>query len=316
MAHVILVPEPRPSWAAQVIPEEAVVIPDKFEYFAPTTLPEAIALLQRYPGEAKLLAGGQSLIPLMKLRLASPGYLVDLRKLPELTLLQEQDGYLVIGAMVREAAVEAAEVVQRRYPALYETSVVVADPLVRNFATIGGNLAHADPANDHPATMVALRAELVAEGPGGRRTIPIDEFLVDTFETALTPDEVLVEIHVPQPPPRTGSAYCKLERKVGDYAIAGVAVQLTLDGDICARAGLALTNVGPKAIRAVAAESFLAGKRLDEEVIGEAARLAAAAAEPTADLRGPAEYKRAMVRTLTTRALRTAARRAIEGGAA
>jgi aerobic carbon-monoxide dehydrogenase medium subunit len=291
------------------------VIPDKFEYFAPATLPEAIALLQEHPGEAKILAGGQSLIPLMKLRLSGYPYLVDLRKVPGLAALEERDGALVIGAMARESAIESSDLVRRRYPALYETSAVVADPLVRNFATIGGNVAHADPANDHPATMLALRAEVVAEGPGGRREIPIDDFLVDTFETALTPDEVLVEIRVPQPPPHTGSAYYKLERKVGDYAIAGVAAQVTLDGDTCAQVGLGLTNVGPKAIRPVDAQNFLLGKRLDEQTIREAARLAAQAADPSTDLRGPADYKRAMVRTLTTRALRTAARRAMNGGA-
>ena len=291
------------------------MIPDKFEYFAPATLPEAIALLLEHPGEAKILAGGQSLIPLMKLRLSSYPYLVDLRKVQGLAALEERDGALVIGAMARESAVEASDLVRRRYTALYETSAVVADPLVRNFATIGGNVAHADPANDHPATMLALRAEVVAEGPNGRREIPIDEFLVDTFETALAPDEVLVEIHVPQPPPHTGSAYYKLERKVGDYAIAGVAAQVTLDGDVCAEVGLGLTNVGPKAIRPVDAQNFLLGKRLDEQTIREAARLAAEAADPTSDLRGPADYKRAMVRTLTTRALRTAAQRATNGGA-
>ncbi|HEV2459348.1 MAG TPA: xanthine dehydrogenase family protein subunit M [Ktedonobacterales bacterium] len=291
------------------------MIPDKFEYFAPATLPEAIALLQEHPGEAKILAGGQSLIPLMKLRLSSYPYLVDLRKVLGLAALEERDGALVIGAMARESAVEASDLVRRRYPALYETSAVVADPLVRNFATIGGNVAHADPANDHPATMLALRAEVVAEGPGGRREIPIDDFLVDTFETALTPDEVLVELRVPQPPPHTGSAYVKLERKVGDYAIAGVAAQVTLDGDTCAQIGLGLTNVGPKAIRPVDAQNFLLGKRLDEQTIREAARLAAQAADPSTDLRGPADYKRAMVRTLTTRALRTAAQRAMNGGA-
>jgi carbon-monoxide dehydrogenase medium subunit len=291
------------------------VIPDKFEYFAPATLPEAIALLQEHPGEAKILAGGQSLIPLMKLRLSSYPYLVDLRKVPGLAALEERDGALVIGAMARESAVESSDLVRRRYPALYETSAVVADPIVRNFATIGGNVAHADPANDHPATMLALRAEVVAEGPGGRREIPIDDFLVDTFETALTPDEVLVEIRVPQPLPHTGSAYIKLERKVGDYAIAGVAAQVTLAGDVCAQVGLGLTNVGPKAIRPVDAQNFLLGKRLDEQTIREAARLTAQAADPNTDLRGPADYKRAMVRTLTTRALRTAAQRAMNGGA-
>jgi carbon-monoxide dehydrogenase medium subunit len=287
------------------------MIPGSFAYFAPATLPEAIALLQQYADEAKILAGGQSLIPLMKFRLANPAYLIDLRKVPGLNMLEERDGELVIGAMVREATIEHAALVQQRYPAIYETSEFIADPLVRNFATVGGNLAHADPANDHPATMLALRATVVAEGPNGRRSIPIDEFLVDTFETSLAPEEVLVEIHVPQPQPHTGSAYCKLERKVGDYAIAAVAAQITLDGDICTQAGLGLTNVGPKAIRPVEAERFLIGKRLDEEAIREAARFAAAAADPTADLRGTADYKRAMVRTLTARALRKAVQRAL-----
>jgi aerobic carbon-monoxide dehydrogenase medium subunit len=289
------------------------VIPDKFEYYAPPTLPEVFALLQQHPGETKLLAGGQSLIPLMKFRLANFSHLVDLRKVPGLSVLQEQDGYLRIGAMTREAELEASPLIQRRYPALYETSGVVADPLVRNFATVGGNLAHADPANDHPATMLALRAIMVAEGPRGWRFIPIDDFLVDTFETALAPDEILVQIQVPQPTAHSGSAYLKLERKVGDYAIAGVAAQVALNGEVVTRAGLGLTNVGPKAIRAVAAESFLVGKRLDEATLREAGALAAAVAEPTSDLRGTADYKRAMVRTLTVRALRTAARRALAG---
>jgi carbon-monoxide dehydrogenase medium subunit len=278
-------------------------------------LPDVFALLARYSDDAKVLAGGQSLIPLMKLRLATPGYLVDLRYVPGLGALEERDGHLVIGAMAREAALEQSPVVRQRYPALLETSAVVADPLVRNFATVGGNLAHADPANDHPATMLALRAQVVAEGPGGRRTIPIDDFLVDTFETSLAPGEVLVEIQVPQPAAHSGSAYRKLERKVGDYAIAGVAAQVTLDGDVCTMAGLGLTNVGTKAIRATAAEQHLVGKRLDDTVIREAAELAAAAAQPTADLRGPVEYKRAMVRTLAARALRAAATRAAQGEA-
>jgi carbon-monoxide dehydrogenase medium subunit len=293
-----------------------VVIPDTFAYAAPATLPEAIGLLQQHPGEAKLMAGGQSLIPLMKFRLATPAYVVDLRRIPGLDTLDERDGALVIGALVTEAALEAAPVVRRRYPGVFEASSVVADPLVRNFATVGGNLAHADPANDHPAMMLALRAEVVAEGPNGqRRTIPIDDFLVDTFETALAPDEALVAIRVPQPAPRSASAYVKLERKVGDYAIAAVAAQITLDGDTCAQAGIGLTNVGPKALRATAAEDFLRGKRPDEEVIREAARLAASAAQPTSDLRGPAEYKTAMIRTLTARTLRSAVQRATEGGA-
>lgn len=290
------------------------MIPDKFEYFAPSTIAEAIDLLQRYPGEAKILAGGQSLIPLMKFRLTSPAYVVDLRKVSGLSGLEERDGTLAIGAMVREATLEHAALIQHRYHGLAETSGAVADPLVRNFATIGGNLAHADPANDHPAMMLALRAQVVAEGPAGRRQMPVEDLIVDALETSLAPDEILVEILVPRSAPHSGSAYYKLERKVGDYAIAGVAAHVTLDGDTCASAGLGLTNVGSKAIRPVDAEQFLVGKRLaDAEVIREAARLAASAAEPTSDLRGPAEYKRAMVRTLTARALRTAAQRAMEG---
>jgi carbon-monoxide dehydrogenase medium subunit len=276
---------------------------------------EAVGLLQHYPGEAKVLAGGQSLIPLMKFRLANPGYLVDLRRVPGLSRLEERNGTLVIGAMVRETEIESSDLIRRRYPGLYEASAVVADPLVRNYATIGGNLAHGDPANDHPAMMLALRAEVVAEGPGGKRAIPIDDLLVDTLETSLTPTEILTEIHVPRPGPHSGSAYTKLERKVGDYAIAAVGAQITLDGDTCTQAGIGLTNVGPKAIRAVDAERFLIGKRPDEEVIREAARLAGEAADPSSDLRGPADYKRAMVRTLTRRALQTAVQRATEGGA-
>jgi aerobic carbon-monoxide dehydrogenase medium subunit len=289
------------------------VIPENFTYFAPGSLTEAWALLGAHPGDSKVLAGGQSLIPLMKLRLASPAFLVDLRKVPGLTTLEERDGALVIGAMVNENALERSALVQRRYAGLVDASSVVADPLVRNFATIGGNLAHADPANDHPAMMLALRASVVAQSPSGARVIPIDDFLVDTFETSLAPNEILTEIRVPQPAQHSGSAYVKLERKVGDYAIAAVGVCVTLDGGICSQAGIGLTNVGPKALRATAAERYLVGQSPSDAAIREAARLAGEAAEPTSDLRGPAEYKRAMVRTLTARALRAAVQRAQAG---
>jgi len=286
------------------------VIPSAFDYAAPQSLSEAISLLQGNAGQAKVLAGGQSLIPLLKFRLAGPELLVDLRKVPALDHLEERDGHLAIGAMVRESALEHSALIASRYPALLDTSSVVADPLVRNYATVGGNVAHADPANDHPATMLALRATAIANGPNGQRTISIDDFLVDTFETALAPDEVLMELRVPRPAAHSGSAYVKLERKVGDYAIIGVAAQVTLDGEVCAQAGLGLTNAAPRALRPREAETFLVGKRLDEESIRHAAELAASAADPVSDLRGPADYKRAMVRTLTTRALRLAAQRA------
>lgn len=291
------------------------MIPDDFTYFAPNSLPEVWDLLRQHEGDAKVLAGGQSLIPLMKFRLASPAYLIDLRNVPGLTALEERDGSLVIGAMVRETTLERSPLIKSRYPGIYEASAVVADPLVRNFATLGGNVAHADPANDHPAMLLALRAQVTTQGPQGTRTISLDDFLVDTMETALRPDEVLTDIRVPQPLPHTGSAYLKLERKVGDYAIAAVGVMLTLDGGVCSRAGIGLTNVGPKAIRATQAESYLVGKQIDEATVSEAARLAAAAAEPATDLHGPAEYKRSVLRTLTARALRLAAQRAQAGGA-
>ncbi len=289
------------------------MIPPPFTYVAPQSLPEALSLLQQHGSDAKLMAGGQSLIPLMKFRLASPKYVIDLRKVPGLDTLEERDGHLVIGAMVREAAIEHSPLLQQRYTGLVEASEVVADPIVRNFATLGGNLAHADPANDHPAMMLALRAQIVAASLKGQRHISIDDFLVDTFETSLAPDEALVEIRIPHPPQHTGSAYIKLERKVGDYAIAAVGAQVTLHGHTCTHAGLGLTNVGPKAIRPTEAEQFLVGKQLDEQTIREAARLAGEAAEPTSDLRGPAEYKRGVVRTLTARALRLAAERAQKG---
>lgn len=289
------------------------MIPPPFEYFAPQSMPEALSLLQQYGGDGKLMAGGQSLIPLMKLRLASPSYVIDLQKVPGLSTLEERNGSLVIGTMVREAALERSPMIRQRYPGIFEASEVVADPVVRNFATLGGNLAHADPANDHPAMMLALRAHIVATGPNGQRTISIDDFLVDTFETSLAPEEILTEIHVPQPAPHSGSAYVKFERKVGDYAVAAVAAQVTLQGGVCAQAGIGLTNVGSKAIRPEAAEQFLVGKRLDDQTIREAARLAGDAAEPTSDLRGPAEYKRSVVRALTARALRKAAERAMGG---
>lgn len=290
------------------------MIPDDFTYFAPSSLPEVWDLLREHAGDAKVLAGGQSLIPLMKLRLASPAYLIDLRKVPGLVSIAERDGSLVIGAMVSETVLEQSSLVRSRYPGIYEASAVVADPLVRNFATIGGNVAHADPANDHPAMLLALGAQVTLQGPHGTRTLPLDDFLVDTMETALRPDEVLTDIRVPQPLPHTGSAYVKLERKVGDYAIAAVGVMVTLNGDVCSRAGIGLTNVGPTAIRAKQAESYLIGKQLDEATVREAARLAAEASEPATDLHGPAEYKRSVLRTLTARALRLAAQRAQAGG--
>jgi carbon-monoxide dehydrogenase medium subunit len=287
------------------------MIPGQFSYHAPATLPEAITLLGEHGYDAKILSGGQSLIPLMRFRLAQPEHIVDINRIDGLAYVREEDGSLRIGALAREADLDAEPVIHERYPLLADAIAVIADPLVRNLATICGNIAHADPANDHPAVMLAYGAEVVAEGPNGRRTIPIDDFFVDTFVTALEPAEVLVELRIPTSPPGSGGAYQKLERKVGDYAIAGVAAQITVGADgLISQAGVALTNVGPMPIRAMEAEASLIGRHADDKTFADAARLAAEATDPVDDLRGPADYKRAVTRTLTARALRTAAERA------
>jgi len=287
------------------------MIPPKFEYFAPTTLHEALTLLRAHGSEAKLLSGGQSLIPLMKLRLATPAYLIDINRIPGLDQLQESNGFLNIGALTREADLEQSELVRAQYPIVCDTARVIGDPLVRNLATIGGNLAHADPANDHPATMLALGAEIVATGLDGERTIPAAEFFTDFFTTALRPDEMLTAIRIPAPAVGSGGMYVKLERKVGDFAIVGVAAQVTIAASgICTRAGIGLTNVASTPLQVHAAEALLQGKRLDQDSIRQAAQLAEEVARPEADLRGSVAYKRDMVRVLTARALTGALARA------
>jgi carbon-monoxide dehydrogenase medium subunit len=287
------------------------MIPAAFEYLRPKTIPEAIALLQQHGDAAKILSGGQSLIPMMKLRLARPGYLIDINRIAGLSHIKEDGAYLKIGGLTREAELEASPVVRSKYPIIVDTAHVIADPQVRNLATVGGNLAHGDPANDHPATMLALGAQVVATGPKGERVIPIENFFLSLFTTALQPDEILTEIRIPIPPPRSGGAYFKLERKVGDFATAAVAAQVTLDANaVCQKVGIGLTNVGPTPVKARKAEDFLRGKKLDEANIKQAAQLAADDAEPSADLRGPVEYKKGLVKELAKRALSRALERA------
>lgn len=286
------------------------MIPPQFDYHAPASLEEAIQLLGEH-SDAKIMSGGQSLLPMMKLRLAQPAHIVDIGRIPDLDYIREDDGFLKIGALARESALERSDLVRDRYPILVDTAEVIADPLVRNRATVAGNLAHGDPANDHPATMLAVRAELVARGPDGERTIPIDEFFFGLYMTALEDGEILTEVRIPEPGERSGGAYLKLERKVGDYAVAGAAVYLELadDGTI-ATAGIGLTNLGPAPIRAQAAESALVGQQPGDELFAEAGQLAADASDPTADRRGSVEYKKGMARVLTVRALRKAHERA------
>lgn len=287
------------------------MIPPSFEYLRPKTIPEAIAFLQQYGDDAKILSGGQSLIPMMKLRLARPSYLVDINRIAGLSHIQEEGGFLKIGGLTREAELEASPVVRAKYPIVIDTAHVIADPQVRNLATVGGNLAHGDPANDHPATMLALGAQIVATGPKGERVIPVEDFFLSLFSTALQHDEILTEIRIPIPPPRSGGSYFKLERKVGDFATAAVAGQLTLDGNgACQKVGIGLTNVGPTPIKARKAEDFLRGKKLDGSTIAQAAQLAADESDPSADLRGPVEYKKSLVKELTKRALTRAVERA------
>src|SRR5262245_54617251 len=258
------------------------MIPAPFDYHAPTTLSEAIALLQQHGDDAKVLSGGQSLLPLLKLRVGAAAHLIDIGRIPGLEYIKEEGGFLKIGGRTRESELERSEVVKSKYPILHDTARVIADPLVRNRATVGGNLAHADPANDHPATMLALGAEVTVMGPNGQRTISIDRFFTGLFSTALAPDEILTEVRVPIPPPKSGGAYVKLERKVGDFATAGAAAQVTLaaGGEIDG-VGIGLTAAGPTPIKATDAERFLLKKKPDAAMIAEASRLAAAATAPT-----------------------------------
>ena len=290
------------------------MIPPSFQYLRPKTVPEAVAMLQQHGDEAKILSGGQSLIPMMKLRLARPGVLIDINRISGLSYVKEEGGYLKIGGLTREAEMESSPLVRSKYPILLDTAHVIADPQVRNMATVAGNLAHGDPANDHPATMVALGAQVIATGPKGERVIPIEDFFVSLFATALQHEEILTEIRIPVPAARSGGAYFKLERKVGDFATAAVAAQLTLDEKgVCQSIGIGLTNVGPTPVKARKAEEFLRGKKPDESNIAQAAQLAADESTPSPDLRGPVEYKKGLVKELTKRALTRALERAGRG---
>ncbi len=289
------------------------MIPAEFNYAAPATIAEAIALLQSNQ-DAKVVSGGQSLIPMMRFRLATPPFLVDINRIVGLGYIREEGDWLRIGATVREDDLDNAPIVRAKYLLLHDTSRVIADPLVRNRATLCGNLAHADPANDHPATMLAYRARVVATGPQGERVIPIDEFFQGPFMTALAPDEILTQVRIPVAPPHNGGAYKKMERKVGDFATAAVAVQLNLTAEgLIEQIGIGLTNVGATALRATRSEDLLRGNKPEDQLIAQAAQLAQEDCEPGADLRGPEEYKRHLVRVLTVRAINAALERAFQG---
>jgi carbon-monoxide dehydrogenase medium subunit len=281
------------------------VYPPNFEYFAPASVDEALATLERFGDEGKVLAGGMSLIPVMKLRFAAPRALVDINRIDGLDHLSVNGG-ITIGALVRHKTAEKSELLRGKYGLLGDAAKQIADPIVRNLGTVCGSLAHADPQGDWGSVMLAMRADVVARGPTGERTIPIDDLFQLPFMTSLQPGEIITEVRVPDPGPRAGGTYLKIERKVGDFATVGVAVQLSFSNGSVERAGIALTGVGPTNLRADAAERALVGHVLDDDAIAEAARFAAEAAQPHPDVRGSEEYKRNAVRVLAARGLRKA----------
>jgi carbon-monoxide dehydrogenase medium subunit len=288
------------------------MFPAAFDYRAPASLAEAVDVLRERGDEAKVMAGGQSLIPLLKLRFAQPALIVDIGRLPNLAGVTRRDGHLHVGALTRHVDIERDGELKALVPILPEAAHWIADPLVRNRGTVGGSLAHADPAGDWGSVMLALNADLVAHSHAGDRVIHAADFFEGPFTTALKPDEVLTEVRIPLGAGRTAGSYHKLERKVGDFATVAVAVQVELDGNKITRAGIGLTAVGEKNTRAVDAERALAGKEATEEAFAEAGRLAAAASEPKSDVRGSAEYKKDVVRVFVQRGLRAAVARAKE----
>jgi aerobic carbon-monoxide dehydrogenase medium subunit len=288
------------------------MFPAAFDYRAPKTLDEALQLLKERGDDAKVMAGGQSLIPLLKLRFAQPALIVDIGRVPGLDGIKKQDGHVTIGALVRHVDVERSKELAGWLPIMGEAVHWIADPLVRNRGTVVGSVCHADPQGDWGSVMLALGADIVARSASGERVIHAADFFTGPFTTALKPDEVATEIRIPIPAGAAGGAYNKLERKVGDFATVAVAVQVELKDGKVGKAGIGMTSVGATNLKATAAEKALAGKDPTDSAIAEAAKLAASAAEPKADIRGSVEYKRDLVRVFVQRGLKTAVARARE----
>ena len=286
------------------------MIPREFEYHAPKTLPDALQALAQFGDEAKLLAGGHSLLPMMKLRFAEPRHLIDLGGIAELKGIREDGPTLVIGAMTTENEIIWSKLLQQKCPLLVEGARQISDPQVRYKGTIGGDIAHGDPGNDHPALMLALGASFVLRGASGERAVAADGFFRGTYDLDLQPTEILTQIRVPTPAAGTGYCYAKLKRKTGDFATAAAAVLLRMKGDAVDDVRIALTNVAPTPLRASAAEAALRGRKLDDAAMAEAARLAMGICAPAPDQRGDVEYKTAMAGEMTIRALATARTRA------
>jgi len=283
------------------------MLPARFDYHRPGSLEEALSLLAEHGEDAKVLAGGQSLIPLMKLRFSAPGRLIDVNRVPGLDGIEERDGSLRIGALVRHNQLAGSDVIKERYPTIAAAAPMIADPIVRNLGTIGGSLAHADPSGDLGSVMIALGGTVVARSSSGEREISATELAEGPFQSSLAPDELLTEVRVPSPGPRSGGTYLKMERKVGDFATVATAIFLTMDDGSIATAGIGLTSVGLTNLRAEAAEAALAGATPGAETFAEAGRLAAEASEPATDVRGSADYKRHVVDVFVRRGLAAAA---------
>jgi aerobic carbon-monoxide dehydrogenase medium subunit len=281
------------------------MFPNAFKYVAPTSVDEAIRLIDEYGYDGKVLAGGQSLLPMMKLRVAAPAVIIDINNLDELKGWNKVNGKLRIGAMTRQAELENAVELRDQFPLLSRTARWVADPLIRNLGTVVGSLVHADPASDWGTAMIALNAEVEVQGPGGNRLIPIDEFFVDTFTSSLEENELAVALHLGIPTKPVAARYMKLKRKAGDFAIAGLAVQVAVDVDgRVSEAGIGICACGPIPLRAVKAENVLIGQRLTEETIDAASKLVPEDADPVDDLRGSADFKKDILRVFAARALR------------
>jgi len=284
------------------------VIPSAFEYVAPATLAEATAFLTSHKDDAKLLAGGHSLIPLMKLRLAAPKFIVDISRVPGLRDILEVSGAIEIGAMATHHDIESSPIVRESLPALAATAATIGDIQVRNRGTFGGSLAHADPAADYPAVVLALNSEIIAIGPNGQRTIKATEFFVDLLTTVLEPDEIITSIRIPIPAAGTKVSYQKFPHPASRFAIVGVAAAIKLGtGGACESAAIGVTGAGSKAIRATAAEALLVGTKLEGATLARAGSAAAEAVDPIGDIHASTEYRRHLVRELTARAIRQAA---------
>ena len=285
------------------------MIPPSFGYSAPSSLPEALKLLAQHGDEAKILAGGHSLLPMMKFRFADPAHLIDLNRIAELKGIREEGGIIAIGAMTSESDLIDSRLLTQKLPLLAEAALQIADPQVRNRGTIGGDIAHGDPANDHPAIMLALDATFVLAGSRGERSVPASKFFHGTYMTELQADEILREVRIKPFAAKTGYAYSKLKRKTGDFASAAAAVVMTMSGDTVSAIRIGLTNLAPTAIRAEAAEAALQGKPLTDANIDAAAKAAMSVCDPAEDLRGDVEYKTAMAGEMVKRAIRLAASR-------